>query len=293
MSSSNININNDENISSKVFNMFGTINSSDIKYYKIYGYQIDPKSQKGMLILGSSKISLETNLTFQNSFHYFNDEGYSELGIYDNQQVLSLDSENIIRQYIGDDINDTFTESFKTSEVSKNMFEFVSQDLNKRIQVIQSDNGFNIFYMHEGEFLRYEEYHLFPNEINISMDDESLRIIKTIIINVVDKYNLKFANKILAFWKIEDMELTSSDDEDNLSDTEKEMRALGMYNDVESDDSEDESDESDEEFDNESTCSDDEIRPGSPVIENESSENDDSDSEQSEIDSDLERILMG
>jgi len=63
--------------------------------------------------------------------------------------------------------------------------------------------------------------------------------------------------------------------------------------DEESDDSEDESDESDEEFDNDSTCSDDEIRPGSPVIENESSENDDSDSEQSEIDSDLERILMG
>ncbi len=296
MTSSNIKINND-NISklSEIFNMFGTNDSNDIKHFKIYGYQINQDTQKGMIFLGSSQIKMEMSLSIQNSIHYYSDEGYSELGVFDTQQVLNQELDKINRNYIGEDIDKTFSEEFASSDQSANMIEFVNSELDKRIQIVQSDSGFNIFYIINGDFVRYEEYHLYPSQVDVVFDDESLSVIKVMLKNVVDKYNLKFANKILAIWKIEDMDLSSDEEDFDMSDTEKEMRELGIYNELEG--SDDESEESnsissdDDNDDTEDDDDDDEIRMGSIVVEE--SESDSNDDSESEVDSDLERILMG
>ena len=288
-------------------NIFGNIDLPNNQYYKIYGYMLNPNKHVeynyGILGRGEVSFTKDRNLLIKSSISYYNDVT-SEINNYDQQQVFLPNSTNsLVRNFIGDDLSSIFQEQMVISENYSNMIELANSDLTKIIQIICGDESVGIFYIKEGAIIRYEEYHPIQNDhtMDYQLSNEEKLIAKTITNNLIKKYSIKELNqKSNENINIDD---NQNSDESDISDTEREMRELGIFNEAEAEsDSDSDSDSASDFEENNSSdlnteSSDEEeekINIQSPLISSsESNIDSESNSSDSEIDEDLQRILMG
>ncbi len=277
----------------KVLSSYYNIFDKTAKYYNIYGYYVEKESN--YIFLGSSE-------TFHGDKGQMNMNIIGKLYTYrDNVEhcdisskcAYNINSDNKIFRKISGKYYDLDFDNMISSDITSNMIEILNEDNTKRIQIIKSEFGFNIFYINDGNLFAYEEYYQKELPESIEVNQKNLSIIDLIIKNLVNKYNIT---------NIAINNNDSESDDSDLSDTDREMMELGIYNmnlndnesesstddnDDESDDDDDEDDD-DESDDRESDENNSFIELDNLEISSSSNENSDSDSE---IDSDLENIL--
>jgi hypothetical protein len=272
----------------KVLSSYYNIFDKNTKYFNIYGYYLEK---------GENYIFLGTSETFHSDEGKMNMNTIGKLYNYsDNKEyydassnyTYNINSDSKILRTVSNKYYNLDVDNMISSDVNNNMIEIINEDDTKRIQLIKSEFGFNIFYISNGNLYAYEEYYKKEQLESMKINQKNLSIIELIIQNLVNKYNI--TNII----NINNNKYDS--DDSSLSDTDREMMELGIYNmnlednELESSDEENNSDESSNEDDtfneNNTFIEVDHLEVCSSCNSDESDINSDTD-----IDTDLEEIL--